>query len=270
MFDRADAPQPSPHFVAAIARAGYRAQLADCPLFAGVSPEDCARAYESARLRVFSRGDVLYMDEAPVRDVFLLLYGVAKITKCGAAGDIVIVGLGMPGDVLGAADLIATGKHSTTAQPARQGCALVWRAADFRAMVNVLPVLFRNMLTCQHRRSREVEERLQEMATDTIAPRVARQLLRLREKFIRAADESVDLSFSREEVAQMTGTTLFSISRLLVEWEQLGIVTSKRESVRICDVASLRAVSEGARRSDAGLCRNSLCKSTKTRGNAAV
>jgi len=54
----------------------------------------------------------------------------------------------------------------------------------------------------------------------------------------------VEIGLSREELAQMTGTTLFTVSRLLSAWEARGMVRPRRESVTICDLQSLRAVSK--------------------------
>jgi CRP-like cAMP-binding protein len=54
----------------------------------------------------------------------------------------------------------------------------------------------------------------------------------------------VEVGLSREDLAQMTGTTLFTVSRLLSAWEALGMVMLRREAVTICDFQQLRAVSE--------------------------
>jgi CRP-like cAMP-binding protein len=52
----------------------------------------------------------------------------------------------------------------------------------------------------------------------------------------------VEVGLSREELAQMTGTTLFTVSRLLSAWETDGIVRPRREAVAICDEQALRAI----------------------------
>jgi CRP-like cAMP-binding protein len=54
----------------------------------------------------------------------------------------------------------------------------------------------------------------------------------------------IEIGLSREEVAQMTGTTLFTVSRLISTWEASGIVSPRREAVVICEIQSLRAISE--------------------------
>ena len=90
----------------------------------------------------------------------------------------------------------------------------------------------------------ELEERFREVATERVAPRVARQAVRLLEKIGRCVNGKIEITLSREELAQMTGTTLFTVSRLLSAWEAQGMVNPRREVVTICDLSSLRAVSE--------------------------
>jgi CRP-like cAMP-binding protein len=77
-----------------------------------------------------------------------------------------------------------------------------------------------------------------------VAPRVARQLVRLLNRIGRSVNGAVEVSLTREELAQMTGTTLFSVSRLLSAWEERGMVKPRREGVTICDVRLLRTVAE--------------------------
>ena len=62
------------------------------------------------------------------------------------------------------------------------------------------------------------------------------------EKIGRPVDGAVEIGLSREELAQMTGTTLFTVSRLLSAWEARGMVKPRREAVTICNVKSLRAM----------------------------
>jgi len=90
---------------------------------------------------------------------------------------------------------------------------------------------------------RELEERFRELATERVAPRVARQLIRLQDQ---AGPQKghAEIGLSREGLAQMTGTTLYTVSRLLSTWEAHGLVNSRREFVMIRDVRSLRKVFE--------------------------
>jgi len=187
---------------------------------------------------------MLYVDEDPVRDVFLLTEGLVKVMKIGVTGTVAILGLRMPGDVLGAVSLLCAARHSTTAAPLRLCRALVWRASEFNVLVENSPRLYRNVLRIQNGYLLEIEERFRDIATEMVGPRVARQLLRLTEKLGGPSSGSVELTLSREEVAQMTGANLYSISRLLAEWEDRGIVRSRREAVTICDLQALGVIAK--------------------------
>jgi CRP-like cAMP-binding protein len=215
------------------------------PLFAGVLPGDYARISEAARIKQFTRGEVLHIEGDSVQRVIVLTSGFAKISKLGTSGMEVILRFGVPGDVLGAADLFSSGRHCTTVQAFRPSRALVWDAGAFKSLGQRHPVLHQNMARILGGDLLELEERFREVATEKVGQRVARQLLRLQDKIGRWVDGAIEIGLSREELAQMTGTTLFTVSRLLSAWEARGIVKARRESVTICDVPSLRAVCRG-------------------------
>jgi CRP-like cAMP-binding protein len=212
------------------------------PLFSGISPGDYTRICAAARVKEYARGEMLYIEGDSVQQVMLLTSGFAKITQLGLSGTEVILRFSVPGDVLGAVGLFSTGRHCRTAQAFRMCRALVWDAPAFKALVDRFPVLHQNMFRILGEDMLELEERFHEVATERVGPRVARQLLRLLEKIGRPVDGAVEIGLSREELAQMTGTTLFTVSRLLSAWEARGMVKPRREAVTICDVQSLRAI----------------------------
>jgi CRP-like cAMP-binding protein len=214
------------------------------PLFSGISPEDYTRIAATARVREFARGEMLYIGGDSVSQVMLLTSGFAKISQFGLSGAEVILRLSVPGDVLGATGLFTTGLHFTTAQAFRMCRALVWDVPTFKALVTRYPVLHQNMVKILSEDLLELQERFREVATERVAPRVARQLVRLLKRIGRAVNDSVEVSLTREELAQMTGTTLFTVSRLLSAWEERGMVKPRREGVTICDVPLLCAMAE--------------------------
>ena len=224
----------------------HRATAAERPpLFAGILPGDYAKIAAGARVKEFKRGEVLYMEGESVRQVLLLTSGFVKMTKVGLSGIEVLLRFSVPGAVLGAASLFsAGGKHCTTAQAFRLCRALVWDAPAFKTLVERFPV-HQNMARILSQELLELEERFREVATEKVGPRVARQVMRLMEQIGQPVDGAVEIGLSREDLAQMTGTTLFTVSRLLSAWEARGIVRLGREVVMICDVPSLRAIAKG-------------------------
>jgi len=226
-------------------RIGEKTAGARPALFSGILPADYTRIAAAARVREFERGEVLFLEGDSVQQVLLLTSGLVKLNKLGMSGTEVILRLGVAGDVLGALGLFSAGSHCTTAQAFRQCRALVWDAAAFKALMERFPVLHQNMARILAGYLLELEERFREVATEKVGPRVARQVLRLMEQIGQPLDGAVEIGLSREELAQMTGTTLFTVSRLLSAWESRGMVRPRREAVTIYDVQSLRAIGRG-------------------------
>jgi CRP-like cAMP-binding protein len=95
-------------------------------------------------------------------------------------------------------------------------------------------------------RVREFQDRVRELSTERVERRIARALLRLVRQAGKKVPEGVliDLPLSRQDLAQMTGTTLFTVSRTLSQWESRGIIQSGRERVIICFPHGLVSIAE--------------------------
>ena len=212
------------------------------PLFSGILPDDYRRISAAARVQKFRRRETLYRESDAVEQVFLLISGFVKTSQLGLHGAEVILRVGVPGDVLGAVSLCSTGMHTTTAQALLMGYALVWEARAFKVLMESVPLVHQNMIRLTGEYLQELQKRFRELATERVARRLALQLIRLEEQIGRPVNYAVEIGLSREDLAQMTGTTLFTVSRMLGVWEARGLVNLRRDSVTICDVESLRKI----------------------------
>jgi CRP/FNR family transcriptional regulator, nitrogen oxide reductase regulator len=90
-----------------------------------------------------------------------------------------------------------------------------------------------NALHVVAERLHDVERRYRQAMTERVERRVARALLRLVHDAGRRVDDGVEVAFpvSRQDIAEMTGTTLFTVSRLLSAWEEQGIVRGGRQRI---------------------------------------
>jgi len=156
-----------------------------------------------------------------------------KITQLGESGSEIILRLNAPGELVGAVGELRQGAHSSTAEALVPCKAVVWNIAGFEALSERYPLLQRNTMRILARRLQELEGRFLEISTERVAPRLARELLRLLAHVGRKVDDVVEVHLSREELAQLTGTTLFTVSRLLSSWEQGGIVSLRRQAVSV-------------------------------------
>jgi CRP-like cAMP-binding protein len=215
------------------------------PLFSGVTLPDCSTVVSSAREKKFSRKQTLFAEGDPVRQIFLLVSGCVKLTQNGQNGSEVILRLAGPGEFVGALGLCADGGYSSTAQTMESSTALVWDTASFGNALERFPLFRRNMVRALEACLRDMDQRFREVSTEKVAPRLSSQLVRLSNQVGKQVNGHVEISLSRAELAQLTGTTLFTVSRLLCQWELRGIVCARRECVLVRDRAALVQLSQG-------------------------
>jgi CRP-like cAMP-binding protein len=109
-------------------------------------------------------------------------------------------------------------------------------------LLNQFPQVRKNISHILAGRLNELEERFREVATEKVAKRLASALLRLLKQVGKPSKDGIQVSLTREELAQMTGTTLFTISRVLSKWAEQGFVQPLRESVVVSDPDKLASV----------------------------
>jgi CRP/FNR family transcriptional regulator, nitrogen oxide reductase regulator len=213
-------------------------------LFSDISPADCRTIVSSAREKRISRRQNIFFEGDPVRQVVLLLSGCVKITQLGFAGAEVILRLSGVGDIVsGFRQPSGNCSHCSTAQAIRPSTALVWEAATFDKLLDRFPAFQRNTVRALEERLQELEQRFREVSTEMVSSRLSSELIRLSNRLGRASGNA-EIGLSRSELAQLTGTTEFTVSRLLARWQTLGIVSSRREAVQIHDFAALAQLSE--------------------------
>ena len=212
------------------------------PLFGNVSPADCREIVSAARESEFARRDTIFLEGDPIRQVILLTSGSVKVMRLGHNGAEVILRLVGPGDVVEMPGLPAQCRHCSMAQALRASTALIWEAGAFHTLAERFPALRSNIIKVAAQRLKELEERYREISTEKVATRLSHQLLRLFNQLGRRVNGNgtLKINLSREELAQMTGTTLFTVSRLLSEWKECGVLTAGRECVYVHNLQALR------------------------------
>ncbi|HNO84819.1 MAG TPA: Crp/Fnr family transcriptional regulator, partial [Anaerolineales bacterium] len=125
--------------------------------------------------------------------------------------------------------------------------ALAIKSEFLHEMIQTRPQLSFDLMTLMTTYIQEMQARYRELATERVEQRVANALVRLAgQAGIRSEkDAAIELSFSRQDVAEMTGTTLYTVSRLFSDWERQGIITTGRERIRIIKPHDLVRIADG-------------------------
>ena len=169
----------------------------------------------------------------------MLLSGCVKITLLGLSGREVILRLIGTGELVGDIQFSANCKHFSTAKAVQSSVALVWDVTAFETLLDRFPTFRRNVVHGLEDRLRETEQRFREVSTENVELRVSSELIRLSNRFGCSENGHEEIHLTRGEMAQLTGTTQSTISRVLSRWQRLGIVSIHRDAVRVCNSAAL-------------------------------
>jgi CRP/FNR family transcriptional regulator, nitrogen oxide reductase regulator len=211
------------------------------PLFANLSERECLEIASWARTRSFTRNEPLFSQGQPVRELFLLQSGHVKHTQVSSSGHEVLLRFSRTGDVIGLQSE-SPSAHTCSARATEPGKALTWDLSRMQSFLILFPELRGNVSRILAAHLEELEERFREVATETVSKRLAFALLRLLKQIGKPCSRGIEVPLSREELAQMTGATLFTISRVLSGWSEKGFLLSRRESVVIIDPSWLEAM----------------------------
>ena len=189
----------------------------------------------AARLKHHQPGGVFFMQGDPADAVYSIETGRVRLSQVTAEGQQILLRVIGPGTVFGAIALARVDTYPVTAEAAEECTALVWPSSVLMGLVEQMPKLALNAIQLMAGHVQEFQDRFREMATQRVERRLARTLLRLASQTGRKTDEGVliDLALTRQDLAEMTGTTLYTVSRILSQWETQGLVRSGRELVVI-------------------------------------
>ncbi|MGE0005068.1 MAG: Crp/Fnr family transcriptional regulator [Parvibaculaceae bacterium] len=221
-----------------------RSLIADLAPFAGLSPQDLDHILAKARPQRVAEGRPVFEQDAEARSFFLLLDGHVRVVKTTAEGEQVIMRYVSSGQLIGIARALGRSTYPATAVAAMDCMLLAWPSDAWSDLSTRYPAFAANTYKAVGERMEEAHDRVIELATAQVDRRVARAVLRLARQTGRKTDQGVQIGFpiTRQDIADMTGTTLHTVSRLLTAWEYQGLVKSTRKKVTVVDARRLQAL----------------------------
>lgn len=219
--------------------------IRNCRLFQDIPDtlDDLLR--RTASTRAFRAGQVLMYEEDPADQFLLLTEGRVRVWRTSPQGTAMTVHLLGPGTMPGCVAALRQIAYAATVTALTDVRALSWPSDRMLPLVAAHPELATNFVHILAERNDEMLQRLHEVSTLPVAQRVARALVRLAAEEA-PADGQVEVALSRQELAELTATTLHTVSRLVSRWERAGIVAAGRKRVRILDADRLLIEGEAA------------------------
>lgn len=198
------------------------------------------------------RGERLFRQGAAAHFFYVLQQGRMKLTQLTPDGQLVLLRLVVPGEAFGGVAALGQRTYPVSAEAAEDSVALSWNGRTIDRLLRRHPQLAINFIELLTERLHDMQARYEELATEQVEQRLARMLLRLVQRTGRRVDGGVlvDVRLSRLEMAEMTGTSLFTVSRILNRWQEAGVIESRRQRILVRHPHGLVSIAESLPPSD--------------------
>jgi CRP-like cAMP-binding protein len=153
-----------------------------------------------------------------------------------------------PGEIFGVAAPIGLDQYPATAVAVVDTTILSWPSAQWATLAGRYPALATNALRAVGSRLQDAHTRVIELTSEEVERRIARTLLRLGDQAGRRVELEIEIEIPlrRQDVAQLTGTTLHSVSRVFSSWEQKKFVHTDHQRIVLLNSEALSRIAAGS------------------------
>lgn len=200
-----------------------------------------------ARTRRLGAREVLFEQGQDAGHYFLLAEGRLKVQQLTADGQQVVVRIIEAGELCGIATAMKRTDYPATAIALTDVVLFAWPTPMWDSWLGTHPSLAGRVIQTIGSRLQDTQGRMREMATEAVERRVAHAILRLAQQSGRKEQNGIRIDFplSRQDVAEMTATTLHTVSRIFTSWEAAGLVEAGRKKLLVRDAHGLMLIAEG-------------------------
>ena len=221
--------------------------LQSVPAFRDVDCGGLEEIAHHATKRRLDAGDALFEQGEPAANFYLVIEGRLKVTMITQEGKQVLVRHVHPGDLCGFALALARPAYPATCRALVPVQGLGWQMRYWEVLLESYPRVAIAITRSLGHHITDVHARIAEFATEEVEQRVAHAVLRLAGKAGTPVEGGlrIDFPITRQDIAEMTGTTLHSVSRIVSAWAGRGIVGRGRAHLVVRDLPGLERIARG-------------------------
>ena len=215
-------------------------QLRAVPMYARLHADDLEALARAARSRLYTRGETIFREGERADCFHTIVRGRVKVARCTGDGREMILAILGPGDPVGAVAVYLERPYPATAEALEDTVCVHLPRAAFRRLLG-RPSFVEGLLLGMTLRLMELTGRLAAMSGTRVEPRLARLFLQLAAQLGRAeaAGVFVPLRLSRQELADLTGTTIETCIRVMSRWHKERVVRTHSDGFLLCDLDAL-------------------------------
>ncbi len=194
-------------------------------------------------MTTLKRGQTLARQGEPARHFYLVESGFLKVLQLTAEGTELIMRFVAAGEPFGGVVALGDAPYPVTAIATQPTVVHGWTRNTVSTLLVGTPQVSVNIMREMAMHMTDALTRVRELTTARVGPRLAHTLLRLARQCGERTPDGVLITqpLTRQELADLTGTTLYTVSRTLTKWESMGLLESRK---RLLLLRSLRRLEE--------------------------
>lgn len=220
--------------------------LGRAPFFKGLSADQVAEINRLFRDQGYQADETIYYAGDPAERLYVVAAGKVKLIRHTSRGKDVLLDILTPGEFFGSLSTLGSDEYPETAQAQTTSCILSIGSEQFRIILDSYPIVALQVLDTVSARLRESQEMVRQVSAHSVERRIAYTLLKLGEKF--GVEQEMGLliqaPLSRDDLAQMTGATTETTSRVISQFQRSGMIRSGRQWIAITDRQGLEAIAK--------------------------
>jgi len=224
------------------------ADLKQVVVFQHAAEDELQSILKNSIPRSIEEGGFFFLQGDESTHLYVLTSGQVKLMQSNPNGQRVNLRTIHPWQMFGALGVVREeATYPATAQALEDSSALAIESGFLHSLLETSPHISFDLMNLMTSYIQEMQSRYRELATERVEQRMANALIRLAGQVgVKSEKETaIVLFFSRQDVAEMTGTTLYTVSRLLSEWERKGIIETGREKIKIIKPHDLVRIADG-------------------------
>lgn len=222
-------------------------KLKETSLFQGFASHEIETVLQEAR-PVYKEVDEFFFHQgAAAQHLFILLGGQVKVIQLTPEGQQVVMRLVNPIEIFGCVAALSKGEYPASAQATKECQAFCLTHERIHRLMEVYPRMAMNAFQIMVQRTHTLQDRYRELATECVERRLAHTLLRLMQQNGVSGEQGeiiLDMPLSKQNLAEMIGSTLYTVSRILSAWEGRQWVQTGRAKLSLLDPQMIEKIAE--------------------------
>jgi len=212
-------------------------------IFGSLSEQELESLNYDINCSSYKKGSTIFHEGNRIHQVYCINSGIIKMYKTGIDGKEQIVSFAKSGDIIGYRSILSRESACTTAKAIEDVVLCAIPAEKLFNLIATNSKFSMDIMQLACKELGEANQFLTNIAQKSVRERLAEVLVKLKETFSIDEEGFLNISLSREEIANLVGTATESVIRLLSEFKSDNFIEMNGRRIKILNEEKLRKIS---------------------------